>query len=612
MIFPAKMKEVCIIGLKKEKDDILETIQDFGFLHPREMQLPLEMQQAEIEEEVVSLGKISKLLEKIESMENKRSSFLESIFGPSNITEKIPDKINLKTIDGIEKNINKHIGTLKTLETEIKDLEELNNLLLKIKGIKVNFSFLKSSRTTRTIIGEVYIKKIKDLQKILNQFNTTILDVNKISKDKWYVIIISHVSEANSIKELTQHLLKEYNMDKLIGDPKEHLTKISKKLNRLKEEHKESLGEFLVKSREWKKSLTITKGFLLNLKEKKDIQAYLKSTEKTFILCGWVPEKHLKEFTSAIKNFDCWLNFEKVEDAPILLENPKILKPFESFVKNYGFPQYKSLDPTFMLALTIPIFFGFMMSDVIYGISLLVVSLLIKRSLKNKTTEWVASMATSFSIFTILFGILFGSYAGFEFHSIWLSPQQKPTALFAVALFIGIVHVNMGLVFNMINGFKNKDLMTILDSISWFFIEFSVISGAMKFLGAFEISTTILVISLIIGSGIRFFIKKFIGIIDIPGFFGNVLSYTRLMIILLASAYIVYVINFSVKMMWKTFIPLAIIIFVVGHSFNFLMGTLGASINSLRLHYIEFFGRFFESNGIEYKPFRKNLSVEVI
>jgi len=612
MLFPAKMKEVCIIGLKNEKEEILENIQDFGFLHPKEIQLPLEMQQPGAEEEISALGRINKLLEKIESMENKKSNFLVDLFGPSTITKKIPDKINLKIIDSTERTINHHLDSLKNLETEIKDLEELKGLLLKVDKIDVDFSFLKYSRVVKTILGEVEIKKTKDLQKILNQFNTTIYGISQFSKNMGSAIIISHFSEADHVKELTKHLLTEYDMSKLIKKPKKQLNGVTRKLNRLKKEYNRVFKNFLKQSTEWKQYLFIAKGFLMNLKEKKDVQAYLRSTEKTFILCGWVPENHVNKLASSVKNFNCWFNFEKADDAPILLENPRIVKPFESFVKNYGFPQYKHLDPTSILALTIPLFFGFMMSDVVYGISLLIVSLLIKRSLKNKTTEWVTSIAIPFSIFTVLFGILFGSYAGFEFHPIWLSPQQKPIALFAVAIFIGILHINLGLILNMTNGVKNKDLTIILDSISWFFIEFSVITGAMRFLGLFEISTNVLIISLIIGGGIRFFIKKFIGIIDIPGFFGNVLSYTRLMIIVLASVYIVYVINFSVKMLWGTFIPLSILIFVVGHSFNFLMSTLGASINSLRLHYIEFFGRFFEGNGIEYKPFRKNLSVEVI
>jgi V/A-type H+-transporting ATPase subunit I len=612
MLFPAKMKEVCIIGLKDEKDNILETIQDFGFLHPKEINLSLETQQPENGKEISDLSRISKLLEKIESMESKKSGFLESIFGSPAITERIPDRINLKTIDSMEISINKNSDTLKRLEVEIKDLEELNELLLKIKEIKVDFSFLKSSTNTRTIVGEIEIKKVKDLQKILNEFKTAIFEINRFSKDKGCIIIISHFSESNLIKELIQHLLKEYNMDRLIGKPIEQLKEVNKKLNQLKNEYKITLEEFFVKFKEWKRSLTITKGFLTNLKEKKDVQAYLKNTEKTFILCGWAPEKSLNQLTSSLKNYNCWLNFEKVDEAPVLLENPRILKPFESFVKNYGFPQYKSLDPTFILALTLPMFFGFMMSDVIYGICLLTISILLKSLLKNKTTEWVSNIVISFSIFTVLFGILFGSYAGFEFQPVWMSPQQKPTVLLSVALFIGIVHINIGLVFNMINGIKNKDVIIMLDSISWLLIQFSVISSVMKFFGLFEISTTLLILTLIFGSGIRFFIKKFIGILDIPGFFGNVFSYARLMVIALASIYIAYMINFSMKMLWGIFIPLAIIIFVFGHTFNFLLNTLGASINSLRLHYIEFFGRFFDGNGIEYKPFRKNLSVEVI
>jgi len=612
MLFSAKMKEVCIIGLKNEKEEILENIQDFGFLHPKEIQLPLEMQQPGAEEEISALGRINKLLEKIESMENKKSNFLVDLFGPSTITKKIPDKINLNIIDSTERTINHHLDSLKNLETEIKDLEELKVLLLKVDKIDVDFSFLKSSRVVKTILGEVEIKKTKDLQKILNQFNTTIYGISQFSKNIGSAIIISHFSEADHVKELTKHLLTEYDMSKLIKKPKKQLKGVTRKLNRLKKEYNRVFKNFLKQSTEWKQYLFIAKGFLTNIKEKKEVQAYLKNTEKTFILCGWVPEKNLNQITNSLKNFDCWMNFEKVEEAPVLLDNPRIFKPFETFVKNYGYPSYKSLDPTFILALTIPIFFGFMMSDVVYGISLLIVSLLIKRSLKNKTTEWVGNIAIYCSIFTVLFGILFGSYAGFGFHSIWINPQQKPTILLVVALIIGIIHINVGLVLNMVNGVKNRDLKTILDSISWFLIQFTIISGVIEVFGLIEISTTFLLVPLIFGIVIRFFIKKLMGMLEIPGFFGNIFSYARLMVIAMASIYIAFVINFSVNMIWNFFMPLAIVIFIFGHMFNFLLGILGASVHSLRLHYVEFFSKFLEGEGIEYKPFRKNLIVEVV
>jgi V/A-type H+-transporting ATPase subunit I len=608
MLFPAKMKEVSIIGLKEEKENVLESIQNFGFLHPKETNLTLKSQQPENEGEIAAISRINRLLEKIDGAMNKKTSFLESFFGPPSTTKKIPNKINLKNIDSIEKSVNKNIDSLRNLEVEIKDLENLNELLLKLKGIKIDFSSIKSSKNTKTFLGEV---DIKDIQKILERFDNAIFEIKKFSKDKAFLIIIYHLSESNIIKEINQYILKEYDIKKLTGTPIEQLKKMNKKLNQLKKEYEPTLKKFLIKSKQWKQSLTITRGFLTNLKEKKDIEVYLKNTEKTFILSGWVPEKYSNKLASSLKKFNCWINLEETKEAPILLENPKILKPFESFVRSYGFPQYGFLDPTFFVALALPIFFGFMMSDVIYGVFLLIISLLLKRFLRNKTTEWLSNVAIFCSVFTILFGIIFGSYAGFGFQPIWINPQKKPITMLVTAISIGILQVNIGIILNIINGIKNRDLKKLLDSISWFLIEFSVISGAAGVLGLFKISTNIL-LPFILGVGIRIFIKKFLGLMDIPSFFGNILSYARLMIIVLTSTYIAFVINLSVQMLWGKFILLAVIIFIFGHTFNFLLSILGASINSVRLHYVEFFGKFFDGNGMEYKPFRKNLIVEVI
>lgn len=383
----------------------------------------------------------------------------------------------------------------------------------------------------------------------------------------------------------------------------------SKKLNETKNKKldlKKSPDSFIKENSTFLLNYEFT---LCQLKEKAEAPLKFGSTEHAFIASGWIPKDKLKIFKSKI--LDATGNKVEVEaldtelEPPTYLQNVKLTKPFEFLLNLYSLPKGNEIDPTFVMSITFPMFFGFMLGDVGYGIFLLVMSLLIGK--KIKALQSLAPIAFMASIFSIIFGFVFGEFFGYEFINPMLNRVHGLYQMLGITIVIGLMHITLGFILGFFNELKKHGLRhAILAKSGWFVLEAGGLMIAYSYLykvPSFQplgIGIMVVAVALLFkGEGSR-------GLIEIPSLASNMLSYTRLYAIGLASALLAGIINDNASPLIKAGginLVLAIPILAMGHFINILIGILGIFLQSARLHYVEFFTKFFEGGGKEYKPF---------
>jgi len=355
-----------------------------------------------------------------------------------------------------------------------------------------------------------------------------------------------------------------------------------------------------------------------------------KTTKAFSVLEAWVPKKDLKKFHEITKETSkqYYIEADEKDNAPTLFKNHRLIKPFETLTELYSPPKYKGFDPTPILAITFTLFFGFMLTDAAYGLIVLALGWIMYRGIGkiNENMKKFSIILMMFGISTAIMGIIFGSYFGNFFQEIGINlpvpidSMRQVMLVLSIALIIGSLHLIIGL----ISGFyENIHKGSFKDAMAKQGVWLIFMIGLFLFLLKLN---TIGLIAIFIAIGLQMFfnfleggvVSSFLSIFGFSGFIGDLFSYARLMALAIGTAGIALAINFMVFMVidlipWLGWL-IAIIVFVVGHLFNIAMNGLGAFVHSTRLHFLEFFTKFYEGGGRTYKPFiaeRKNTFIKL-
>ena len=320
---------------------------------------------------------------------------------------------------------------------------------------------------------------------------------------------------------------------------------------------------------------------------------------------------------------------EELEEIPIKLNNPGWAKPFEMLTEMYGVPRYDEIDPTPIITFTYSFFFGFMLTDFMYGLIVgLVAALLVKghKKLNDGTYKFAYTLLIS-SFFTMFMGAIFGSYfgnaldlAGFHVPRVW-DTFENALVVLQLALAIGLAHLFTGYTIGFVVKLKNGDKKgALFDQLSWMLIILGIVVLAL----ASGSQSAKLTGEVIFGIGLVLFaigevvnnkgLAALLIISDFFGFVGSWLSYARLMALALATSGIAMVVNILVQMIWGIkFLYIGpivgVILFIGGQLFSVAINSLGAFVHSLRLQYVEFFGTFYSGDGKPFEPFKAKREV---
>ena len=361
-----------------------------------------------------------------------------------------------------------------------------------------------------------------------------------------------------------------------------------------------------------------------------------------YILCGWMSDRDTQKFQKEIMDDDqifCIVedySVYKEKQPPTKLRNPRIIRPFEMYVKMYGLPSYGEFDPTWFVALTYSLIFGTMFGDVGQGLCLVVGGALLYR-FRKMTLAAIISMA---GIFSTIFGFLYGSFFGFEelLPAIWLKPKEAMTSLpfigqmntvFVVAIAFGMFLILVTIVFHIINAIHSKDLENILfdqNAIAGLVFYGSLVAVIVLYMTGKKLPAAgVLVVMFLIplllimlkepltrlvqkkqpaieGSKPMFFVQSFFELFEVLlSYFSNTLSFVRMGAFAVSHAAMMEVVLMLAGAANGDSVNWLVII--LGNIFVCAMEGLIVGIQVLRLEYYEMFSRFYKGDGREFKPF---------
>jgi V/A-type H+-transporting ATPase subunit I len=492
-----------------------------------------------------------------------------------------------RTIDEAQTFLNAHLDDVKALHEDIQDLEGrlddydeqlsiLDDLPEAVKDIENPILFtgeheerngvetVQSSQQTYQLITATGTKKArltKELQDGLRRVdlsfvNTTITEAREELNDE----------KQRIAKTITEHETKLNNLTAKLSPKRDYLHTV------LKAHYDE---------------LTLPNKFQAN----DDITVIEGYCEPNTVndLTDNIPEATLYEATP--------------DEAPTKLKQDGVNKSFRTVTSMYDTPRYGAFDPTGYISLFYPLFFGFMLADIGYGMLVLLTALLIETQTQTTTKQYTHILTVS-GLSTILFGIAFGSFFGelIPAAALWVQPFEESYYLLKASLVLGLIHMNIGWTTNLYQHITQRQPLfkTITNTFPLPIIEAGAI---LLYYQAYTTGITLLILAtalLVKRDGI-------IGVLGTSDYLGTWFSYARLLALSLATTGIALAVNVIASMMYS--IPIiggitytAFLIF--GHTFNYAVNVLSSTINAARLHYVEFFDLFFQGGGTQFTPFK--------
>jgi V/A-type H+-transporting ATPase subunit I len=321
------------------------------------------------------------------------------------------------------------------------------------------------------------------------------------------------------------------------------------------------------------------------------------------------------------------------EEPPVEIENSPALRPFEAVTRLYGMPGYKDLDPTVFLAGFFFLFFGLSLTDVGYGLTLVVISGgLLAFAKLSAGVQMMMRLLFYIGTATVLVGMLFGGYFGIAIEQLpaplqalqLFDPIGNPLPVFYLALGLGVFQVMVGMVLKIYSEARNGRLSDALwEQGPWLFL-FSVgIAYVLSIAQLLVVPTDTLVTLAYLGLGLIVLgaVVRSSGILQAVmniggglyasvGYLSDILSYSRLLALGLATTALAYAVNLIAGIVYDS-VPyigpiFALAVLIIGHVFTLAVNTLGAFIHSARLQFVEFFGKFVAGSGRSFKPLARS------
>lgn len=626
-----KMKKVTMIALQSERDIIIKDLQKFGNLQivNLEEQIGQDFEELQPDSDNEAVGRLEAKLSQVKYSLDFLGRFgrtKKSMFAPK---VQVSESQSIEYLSNEKKlvEIYENCRSIDSRFTELKSAEtKLNNTIAQLSPwmpLEMNLEDIGSTQNTNAIIGFIATKYLEDFKaEVQNENLEAYLEVVSEEKENTYLMVVyHHICEERVFQFLKQAGWTKVSFTDYTGTPKENIKGLNEELQELERKKKElaSQAEAMVKEIGF---LEILFDLYSIEKDKSSVVRDLGKTDKTFMLNGWLPGKLCDELTKLMDNITdkYTLQFEDPRDEdeiPVLLDNPKVVQPFEMITELYSLPNARSIDSNAIMTPFFIIFFGIMVTDAAYGLIMAAVTAFILYKYKP-TGGMKKMMGIMFlgGISTFFWGGIFGGWFGdlIKVKPWWFNPLDEPLKMLIFCLVLGIIHLYTGYFLQMYKNIRSGNIMdAIYDQVLWLmlltglmFLALPTLAPIGKYMAIVGAAGTVLFAARSEKNIIKRLLSGVLALYNVSGFLGDVLSYSRLFALCLATGVIAAVFNAMALMMGGTIIGkvIMVVFLIVAHAFNTALGILGAYVHTSRLQYVEFFGKFYEGEGKAFNPLR--------
>ncbi len=559
----------------------------------------------------------------------------------------------------VEREIAPMIRSLRSIEEELNFIMELREKLLKLSGLKMELGRIEILERTRIRIG--LSRAYPELKKVIEGAGGLVESSLLNKKEGLHAVRLVYPRSLDSRvnSELRGVLFSEMTLDiprlrriltdngypssgvdSSIVDLLRLLDKLEDRIQERGQEVRESAAAVsrkeLGSARSWEETISIEV-------DKVKLSGGLYATHYTNMFSGWVEKnriKHLKSILTSDMGPDYKISIRDPTEKEIIegrvptsLNNGWFGKVFEPLTLTFSPPRYNEIDPTIWFSIPFILFFGLMLGDAGYGLLIFAGSFVMYRLGRSdpsiRKMGLIGMMMGAASLLSgIWMGALFGDlvprvllgneagtlYGPYEIPLLGTVPYdtlRDPMRLFSISLYLGLAQLNIGLILLGIDRIKKGSPWGFIKgTVSWILVQIGAIILVGGFmLGWYELTPTLTYIGLglfLTGAGLLVFEVGAMFMFNIEGYLGDWISYSRILALGLSTFGLAMAFNIVGVMLIDItpFLILAAIpMLIFLHIFNLLLQTLGSAVHSLRLQYVEFFGRFYEGGGVLFKPF---------
>jgi V/A-type H+/Na+-transporting ATPase subunit I len=546
------------------------------------------------------------------------------------------------TVDQIELEVKQ---TSDQMANEHKSLEQLENTLQQLEpvaGIDLDISSLRNHRYLFSMLGTMPLDHVERLQTSLARIPFVFMTLRQDAK-KAVVWLAGAQNNADVLKRAARSAyLNAFVLPETYqGTPSEIIALVHKNMDAAKARIVELKGSMVGLSKNWEKQL---QALLWNVRASRmqaDAIVRYGKLQYTYVVVGWVVTAGLEELTQRIKQASKETLIETyatqragAQNVPVSLKHNKLLAPFQMLVTTYGRPQYSEIDPTLIVAVMFPFLFGVMFGDVGQGLVLIGLGWLLT-SKKVKAMRGLAGLGgliTACGAVATVFGFLYGSIFGFEevIHALWMEPVKNILTILGIAIGGGVVLLSIAFMLGIYNAYRAKDwghfffdphglaglilywslicmglsmaMPAVMPVPSIIFIVLASVSGLCVMFS--EVLKHLIEghRPLVEGGVVTYFIQAFFEIFEtVISLLSNSLSYVRVGAFAVAHGGLSAAIFILAGLSGQGTIGYWITV-IIGNVFIVGLEGLIVGIQTMRLSYYEFFGKFFTGGGMRYEP----------